>query len=134
MKNAPTILRHWFTLFATALTGWLVLPAEQQAELQQALEGLVAPLVVIGTLIVTALWRLALAWIGNIFSGGNERDKQGPTGGLGLLLLGCTMAALCALPSCSSFSAPLGIAVQGDGYQASYSPQGVEIKAVFPTK
>jgi len=130
--NLASILRHWFTLLATLLTGWLVLPPEQQAELTEALGDLVGPLVIILTLVVTAAWRMALAWASNIFSGrdsGDEKAAGGPSGGVGLLILGCTVAGLCAMPSCSSFSAPLGIAVEGKGYTASYSPEGVEVKA-----
>jgi hypothetical protein len=37
-----------------------------------------------------------------------------------LLLIACTAVGLGSLPSCSQFSPPVGIAVEGPGYQVSY--------------
>lgn len=102
--NIASILRHWFTLLATLLTGWLVLPAEQQAELGKALGDLVAPLAIILTLIITAVWRIALAWIGKVLrTGSGELENGGPSGGAGLLLIGTMAVFGTALPSCSEY-------------------------------
>lgn len=112
--NIASILRHWFTLLATLLTGWLVLPAEQQAELTKALGDLVGPLVIVLTLVITAVWRIALAWIGKVLrTGSGELENGGPSGGAVLLLMIGTMAALAVgLPSCAS-SNPNGYSLTG---------------------
>jgi hypothetical protein len=109
--NIASILRHWFTLLATLLTGWLVLPAEQQAELSKALGDLVGPLVIILTLVVTAAWRIALAWGQKFFRRGAGElggDNGGPSGGMGLVMMIGTAAALgTVLPSCSVGEYPI---------------------------
>jgi hypothetical protein len=101
--NIASILRHWATLLGTLLTGWLVLPADAQAELQKALGDIAGPLAIAITLIITAAWRLALAWLGKVFrNGSGELDDGGPKAGSALLLMISTAAALgTALPSCS---------------------------------
>jgi len=124
--NIASILRHWFTLLATLLTGWLVLPPEQQAELTKALGDLVGPLVIILTLVVTAAWRVALAWIGKILRhGGGELENGGSSGGANLLLMIGTMAVLGGLPSCQSLSGlPIKATVQLEEGALSYSSKG----------
>lgn len=88
--NIASILRHWFTLAATAATAWLIaniaLAPEQQQELTKAIGDLVGPLVIIGTLIITALWRVALAWLTKVFRTGSGENGGGP-GGLSLWML-----------------------------------------------
>jgi hypothetical protein len=129
--NIPSILRHWFTLLATLLTGWLVLPAEQQAELTKALGDLVGPLAIILTLVVTATWRMALTWLSKIFrAGSGELENRGPSGGMGLLLMITAVALGGALPSCSpaEVEALRGIPIKGciqtDDGTVCYSSKG----------
>jgi hypothetical protein len=128
--NIASILRHWFTLAATLLTGWLIaslaLTPDQQTELTKALGDLVGPLVIIGTLVVTAVWRIALAWIGKVLrTGSGELENSGPSGGAGLLLMIGTMAVLGGLPSCSSLSGlPIKATVQLEEGALSYSSKG----------
>lgn len=103
--NIASILRHWFTLAATAATAWLIatiaLEPEQQQELTKAIGDLVGPLVIIGTLIITALWRVALAWLTKVFRTGSGENGGGP-GGLSLWMLISTAVALGgSLPSCA---------------------------------
>lgn len=123
--NIQSILRHWFTLAATALTGWLVLPPEQQAELQNAFGELVGPVGIILTLVVAAAWRLAIAWLGRMIGHGS-----GESGGkMNLLVLGfgLTAALGMALPSCtaSQLEAARAIPIKGcvltDQGMVSYS-------------
>lgn len=129
--NIASILRHWFTLFATLVTGWLVLPAAQQAELGKALGDLVAPLTVIGTLLITAGWRLALGWLGRIFRSETGEDAGG-LGGLPLLVVIGAAAGLLgtALPSCApgDVAALRGIPIKGciqtDDGTVCYSSKG----------
>jgi hypothetical protein len=136
--NIPSILRHWFTLAATAATAWVIavlaLDPDQQAELGKAFGDLVGPLVIIGTLIITAAWRIALTWAGNTFrrgAGETEENNGGPSGGMGLLcLMTCTAAAFGALPSCSLGEYPVRLGIEGDGYSADYSAKdGLSIRA-----
>lgn len=125
--NIASILRHWFTLLATLITGWFVLPAEQQAELSEALGELVDPLVIVVTLVVTAVWRIALAWLGKILrAGSGEMERKGgPSGGMGLPLLIGTVAALgTALPSCSIGGVPVSASVLLPEGRLSYSAKG----------
>lgn len=106
--DIPSILRHWFTLAATAATAWLVatltLSPDDQALLTTAFADLVGPLVIIGTLVVTALWRVALVWMARIFrtgSGENGEKSRGGPGGLPLWIIGAAGAFICgSLPSC----------------------------------
>ncbi len=122
--NIASIIRHWFTLFATLLTGWLVLPVEQQQELHKALGDIVAPLAVILTLIVTALWRMALAWLPKIFRmRSGELEKRGPSGGTGLLLIFTAAAFGGALPSCAP-SFPISACVETPQGTVCYSSKG----------
>ncbi|MCU0752744.1 MAG: hypothetical protein MUC40_06910 [Akkermansiaceae bacterium] len=91
-------------------SGWLILPPEQQAELGKALGDLVGPLVIILTLVVTAGWRIALAWAQKFFrrgAGESEGENGGPSGGMSLLLIGCTALAFGGLPSCSPGEYPI---------------------------
>jgi hypothetical protein len=131
--NIASILRHWFTLAATLVTAWIVgllaLDADQQAELAKAFGDLVGPLVIIGTLIITAAWRIALTWAGNTFRRGageeNGEKKSGPSGGAGLLLLmTCTAAVLGGLPSCSLSGVPVTASVELPEGKLSYSAKG----------
>lgn len=137
--NIPSILRHWFTLAATAITAWLVgillLSADDQAALAKAVSDLVGPLVIIGTLIVTALWRVALEWITQLFrrgAGEQEVEKSGGSGGTTpLILLACTAAALMGgLPSCTpplmeaARAVPIRIGITTDHGTAAYSSKG----------
>lgn len=132
--NIASILRHWFTLLATLLTGWLLLPAEQQAELSKALGDLIAPLTIIITLIVTAAWRVALTWLGKFLGHGTGEKEGGASGGTLLFWVVCTAAALGGLPSCSP-GMPVDIGVQGPGFQGSYSAKGgLRVNAVLPEK
>ena len=130
--NIASILRHWFTLLATLVTAWILgmvtLSPDDQAILGKAVSDLVGPLVIVVTLVITALWRVALAWLstfrrgaGNHDDEGNE-ERGGGSGGMSLLLIVAAVGCLGALPSCSSspFGPPVGIAVQGPGYSASY--------------
>lgn len=106
--NVASILRHWFTLAATAFTAWLlgliILSPEEQAAITRAMGDLVGPLVIVGTLIITALWRMALSWAGKTFGRGAEDKDDKPGGGYGLLLcLGiCTAALGDGLPPCAA--------------------------------
>lgn len=109
--NIASILRHWFTLAATAATAWLIaniaLAPEQQQELTKAIGDLVGPLVIIGTLIITALWRVALAWLTKVFRTGSGENGGGP-GGLSLWMLISTAAVIGgSLPSCSIGEYPI---------------------------
>jgi hypothetical protein len=109
--NIPSILRHWFTLAATAATAWLIatvaLAPEQQQELTKAIGDLVGPLVIIGTLIITALWRVALAWLTKVFRTGSGESGGGP-GGLSLWMLISTAAVIGgSLPSCAIGEYPI---------------------------
>lgn len=124
--NIASILRHWFTLLATLLTGWLVLPAEQQAELTKALGDLVGPLVIVLTLVITAVWRIALAWIGKVLrTGSGELENGGPSGGAGLLLMITAVALGGALPSCQALSGlPIKATFQLEEGALSYSSKG----------
>ena len=124
--NIQSILRHWFTLAATLLTGWFFLPAEQQAELTKALGDLVAPLAIIGTLLFTAAWRLALTWMGKLFrTGSGELENGGPSGGAGLLLMITAVALGGALPSCQALSGlPIKATFQLEEGALSYSSKG----------
>jgi hypothetical protein len=125
--NIPSILRHWFTLFATLVTAWIIslvaLSPDDQAALTQAISELVGPVVIIATLVVTALWRMALTWLSNLRKGNHDDESGeagGRSGGAWLLLIGTAAACLGSLPSCSSIAPPVGIAVQGPGYSVSY--------------
>ena len=109
IMNIASILRHWFTLAATIFTAWVIamvaLPPEQQQLLSTAVTDLVGPLVILCTLLVTALGRMALVWISKTFrAGSGDMENDGsPSGGMGLLVLGGAVAALCGgLPSCSA--------------------------------
>jgi hypothetical protein len=128
--NIASILRHWFVTAATLLTGWLIaslaLTPDQQMELTKAFSDLVGPLVIIGTLVVTAVWRIALAWAGKILrTGSGELENGGPSGGAGLLLMIGTMAVLSGLPSCSSSGEfPIKASVLLPEGRLSYSSKG----------
>ena len=128
--NIASIIRHWFTLAATLLTGWLIaslaLTPDQQAELTKAFSDLIGPLVIIGTLVVTAVWRIALAWLGKILrTGSGELENGGPSGGAGLLMIIGTMAVLGGLPSCSIPPGfPIKATVQLEEGALSYSSKG----------
>ncbi len=131
--NIASILRHWFTLAATLVSAWLIaqltLSPDQQAELTKALGDLVGPLVIVGTLIVTAVWRIALAWVTNFFRLGagenGEKKNGGPSGGMSLLLLmTCTAVALGGLPSCMFAGVPLTASVVLPEGKLSYSAKG----------
>jgi hypothetical protein len=124
--NIASILRHWFTLLATLLTGWLVLPPEQQAELTKALGDLVGPLVIILTLVVTAAWRVALAWLAKIFRhGSGELENGGSSGGANLLLLiGTAVVIGGSLPSCSLGGMPVTVSALLPEGKLSYSSKG----------
>lgn len=104
--NIASILRHWITLALTAITVYLgahLFAPDEAKAFDAAAQQLVAPLVIIGTLIITAVWRIALAWITNTFrlgSGEPKNDGQGSGGSLGLWVIG-TVAVLGGLPSCS---------------------------------
>jgi hypothetical protein len=127
--NIASILRHWFTLIATLFTAWIIslvaLSPDDQAALAQAISELVGPLVIIASLVITALWRMALTWISNLRKGNHDdevTDKRlGGSGGVMLLLVtGAAVGCLGALPSCSAVGYPVGVAVQGPGYSMSY--------------
>jgi hypothetical protein len=103
--NIPSILRHWLTLALTAATVYLgahLFSPDEAKAFDAAAQQLVAPLAIIGTLLVTALWRVALAWFSALFrKGSGETDSQGSGGSLGLWVIGAMAACLCGLPSCS---------------------------------
>ena len=109
--NIPSILRHWLTLALTALTvfvGAHLLAPDETRAFDDAAKQLVAPLVIIGTLVATAIWRMALTWISNIFRTGSgettDKTTRGSSGG-GLPLWVCigTLAGCMGfLPACSS--------------------------------
>ena len=133
--NIASILRHWFTLAATLLTGWLIaslaLTPDQQTELTKAFSDLVGPLVIIGTLVVTAVWRIALAWFGKVLrTGSGELENGGPSGGAGLLLMITAVALGGALPSCQSLSGmPIKATFQLEEGALSYSSKvGLEME------
>lgn len=109
--NIPSILRHWFTFAAAAVTAWLVvsltLSAEESAALTDALGKLVEPLILIVSLVAVAGWRIFLAKAGTMFrrGAGEETDSDaGASGGkLPLLLLMCAAAGIIGgLPSCAT--------------------------------
>ena len=104
--NISSILRHWLTLALTAATVFLgahLLAPDETKAFDEAAKQLVAPLVIIGTLLATAIWRIALAWIGNLFRRGSGEPTNNASGGNALLvLIACTVAALGGLPSCSA--------------------------------
>jgi hypothetical protein len=129
--NIASILRHWFTLLATLVTAWILgmvtLSPDDQAILGKAVSDLVGPLVIVVTLVITALWRVALAWLSTFRRGSGNHDDEvkdergGGSGGISLLLVtGAAVGIFGSLPSCSHFSPPVGIAVQGPGYAVSY--------------
>lgn len=128
--NIASILRHWFTLAATILTAWIIalvtLSPDDQAALGNALTELVGPLVIIGTLLVTALWRMALAWLAKVIQVGAGEKTPGGNGELpGLLLgLGTAVAFMGSLPSCSSSGMPLKVTAILDEGALSYSSKG----------
>lgn len=99
--NIASILRHWFTLAATLVTGWLVaalvLTPDQQVELTAAIANLVGPLVIVAMLIITALWRMALAYFGKVFAG----KTTGGSGWSPMVIGGAAVGLFTALPSCS---------------------------------
>lgn len=103
--NIASILRHWLTLALTALTVFLgahLFAPDEAKAFDEAAKQLIAPLAIIGTLLVTALWRVALAWFAKFFragSGETGNDRQGSA--LGILLVIGTAAVLGGLPSCS---------------------------------
>lgn len=105
--NIPSILRHWFTLLATAATMWLIaalsLSADASAALTDAFGKLVEPLVIIGVLLVTAIWRVALTWLYGLFRNGAGEKDGGGLGGPSLLVvaIATTAALMGGLPSCS---------------------------------
>ena len=103
--NIPSILRHWLTLALTALTVFLgahLFATDEAKAFDEAAKQLVAPLVIIGTLLITAVWRVALTWAGSLFRrGSGENDTNGSGGSLGLWVIGAMAACLCGLPSCS---------------------------------
>lgn len=130
--NIPSILRHWFTLAATAITAWifatLVLSADDQAALAKAIGDLVGPMVIIGTLVVTALWRMALAWLGKTFRTGSGETEGNTGGGSGgnlsavVCWLGIGTAAVGFLPSCS-LPMPSGAEYPVRGYASYTDPE-----------
>ena len=140
MNNIPTILRHWFTLAATAFTLWIVsallLSADDAKAIGDAAGKLIEPLVVIVTLAIAALWRIFLVWIQKLFSRG--AGEAGYGSGVGMLLVWVgTMAGLClGLPSCSPESAaairavPIKVFyITQDGSRVSYSSKaGLEVE------
>lgn len=108
--NIPSILRHWFTVAATTATLWwiatLTLSEEDAKTLTAAMGALVEPLVVIGALLITAGWRLALAYVAKIFrtGSGEQGEQKNGSGGLGslpLFLMGTMAGLMGCLPSCS---------------------------------
>lgn len=134
--NLASLLRHWFTLLATLLTGWFVLPASEQEQLAKALGDLVAPLTLIGTLLVTAGWRLALAWAAKVFRPGTgEMEDGGPSGGMTLLMIGTAAALGTALPSCSIGEYPISGSItyrdEATGAKAglTFYPRSREVRA-----
>lgn len=107
--NIPSILRHWFTLAATAVTLWLgstlLLSADDASALTEAFGKLIEPLVIIGVLVITAVWRIALAWGAKYFRHAAGEETKNNGAGMTPMLVGlCMAAALMGLcpPSCSS--------------------------------
>lgn len=133
--NILSIFRHWFTLFATAATLWLVsafaLSADESKTLCEAFGSLLEPVLIIGTLLITAGWRIALAWLSKLFRNGTgEMENGGPSGGAALLIVVGTAAVLGGLPSCSpaQIEAARGFPIRGcvvtDQGAVCYSSKG----------
>lgn len=110
--NIPSILRHWFTLAATAATVWLVaaltLSPEDAQKLADAFGLLVEPLIIIVGIVAVAAWRIFLTKAGSIFrtgAGEQGNDSNDSAGGLSPAIVGLCMAAGLmgfVLPSCSA--------------------------------
>jgi hypothetical protein len=128
--NFPSLLRHWFTFAAAAISTWLVatltLSADDAAALADALGKLVEPLIIIVTLVAVAAWRIFLTKAGTLFRKGAGEDSGGSGGGLNLLwLVGMTVistAAVVTLPSCN-LPAPSGAEYPVRGFVTYTDPQ-----------
>lgn len=110
--NIPSILRHWFTFAAAAITAWLVatltLSADDHAALAEAFGKLIEPVIIIVSLLAVAVWRIFLAKAGTMFrrGAGEETDSDaGASGGklpLALFLMATAAGLMGVLPSCTT--------------------------------
>lgn len=137
-------LRHvftaWITAAVVALTAWFTLDEKDVAAVTDGFGKIGEGVLIVLAVVVPALGRLAWAWLAQLFRTGsgeeNGKDGGNGSGGMSLLLLGCTMAGMGFLPSCSSLrGVPVNIGIQGPGYSAGYSAKGgLTVQAVLPTK
>jgi len=129
MQTLSSLIRHGVTYVIGMLSAWMAvnLTGPDIAEATAAAEAMIEPLVVVSGFVAVILARLAMPVFNKIFrmgSGENDDDRDKDNGGGSgrtlLLVIACTAVGLGSLPSCSQFSPPVGIAVEGPGYQVSY--------------
>lgn len=130
LASLTSIFRHWLTAAAGVLGLWLIaslaITGEEGKQLTDALGQLIEPMVAIIGLIVVALSRLAITWLGKLFGrgAGEIGDKlNGIPVWLGIA--GTAAAVVGSLPSCSALSGiPYKFTAQVEEGALSYSSKG----------
>lgn len=104
-------LRHvftaWITAAVVALSAWLTLSEAEVKAVTEGFSKMGDGLLIVLAVVVPAAGRLLWAWAAKFFRAGSGevQDPQGPSGGVGLILmLAGTAAVLGGLPSCSAES------------------------------
>lgn len=104
--NFSSQLRHFLTYLAglgTALATWHLIAPDQVEAVNKAGADLISPLTVILGAVGVFVFRLAITWLGKIFSGLAGKASGGMSGGTMLLMVCGTMAGIGGcLPSCSA--------------------------------
>lgn len=106
--NFSTQLRHFLSFLAglgTMFAGWHLIAPDQVESVNQAGADLILPLAAILGAVGAGLFRLAIAWLGKIFSGIAGKASGINSGGSLLLMICGTMAGIMGcLPSCSALT------------------------------
>lgn len=139
--NAVTAqLRHYITFLAGIgglLLSWHLIAPEDVAKANDAGVALIEPLTVLAGLIGAGVTRLAITWVGKMFSHGTGESSQGSSGGMLPCVLGLAAAGslIVSLSSCSpaQLAAVRAIPIKAcyiapDGTHVCYSSRdGVEV-------
>lgn len=132
--TTSSFFRHILTFLAGLgglLVSWnLIAPAEVEAVNQAGAE-LIAPLTVILGALAACVARLVIAMAGKIFRNGSGENNGGP-GGLPLWVVGCMVAVLMGLPSCTPLAGfPIKATFLMQDGSISYSSKGGIEAAVY---
>jgi hypothetical protein len=107
IASLASIFRHWLTAAAGVLGLWLIaalaFSGDEAKQLTDALALLIEPTVAILGLIVVAVSRLAITWIGKLFGRGAGENGDPMTGLPVWVVMGAAAGLFAAaLPSCGS--------------------------------